>query len=637
MQHDRTILSRIFRSAQARVKRPLQSNRPTVFLALGTAILLALPGFMLLGSADPGSAMRLSQARSFHGTTLGRSIGIGETEPSDNGYRRLEYQQGWPLVIRQDMTRAGLARFKQRTPLVSFVHLTDVHIIDAQSPERIPFARKFGVPYRTDYRNQDALTLHVADSMVQQINALEGGPITRDPLSFAISTGDNGDGRQMNELRNYVNVLDGGMVTTDSSGEGYIGVQDSFVLPGHEALYDQYYHPDPPPAGIQPDLFKREYGFPEYPGLLEAATTNFEATGLDVPWYSAHGNHDSAVFGYFRAVEEDLELYWDPVGTGQIPDYGSQMFLDVPDGMDIEAFEGCLGSPTEACVTQIYTGTLKRPVPANPQRAQYLTEGFLQVHLDSPASPGPIGHGFSEDNLVNNTLYYTFTMSPEIVGIMLDTVNQSGKDSGSIGTIQADWLESQLQAYSSQYLDTSHQITTTVNADRMIVLFSHHNLLTLDNDTSLPGDPDPDKVLADEIEQLLLRYPNVILWINGHSHVNRVWPHRSFRSTAPLKSGFWEINTASHIDFPQQARTIEIVDNQDGTLSIFGVLIDHFAPPETDPARLDLLGLASISRELSVNDPDFWIDFQIGAPGDRNVELLIDRPFALQADKLTND
>ena len=489
--------------------------------------------------------------------------------PSDNGYRRLEYQPGWPLVIRQDMARAGLMRFKQRTPLVSFVHLTDVHIIDAQSPERIPFARKFGVPYRTDYRNQDALTLHVADSMVQQINELEGGPITRDPVAFAISTGDNGDGRQMNELQNYVNVLDGELVTTDSSGEGYVGVQDSFVLPGHEALYDQYYHPDPPPTGVEADLFKRDYGFPEYPGLLEAATTNFEATGLDVPWYSAHGNHDSAVFGYFRAVEEDLELYWDPVGTGQIPDYGSQMFLDVPDGMDIEAFEGCLGSPTEACVTQIYTGTVKRPVPANPQRAQYLTEGFLQMHLDSPASPGPVGHGFSKDNLVNNTLYYTFTMSPEIVGIMLDTVNQSGKDSGSIGTIQADW--------------------------------------------------------------------NVILWINGHSHVNRVWPHRSFRSTAPLQSGFWEINTASHIDFPQQARTIEIVDNQDGTLSIFGVLIDHFAPPATDPARLDLLGLASISRELSVNDPDFWIDFQIGAPGDRNVELLIDRPFAAQAQNPTDD
>ena len=136
---------------------------------------------------------------------------------------------------------------------------------------------------------------------------------------------------------------------------------------------------------------------------------------------------------------------------------------------------------------------------------------------------------------MNNTLYYTFTMGPEIVGIMLDTVNQSGKDSGSIGTIQADWLESQLQAYSSQHLDTSHQITTTANTDRLIVLFSHHNLLTLDNDTSLPGDPDPDKLLADEIEQLLLRYPNVILWVNGHSHVNRVWPHRSFRATAPLQ------------------------------------------------------------------------------------------------------
>ncbi len=604
-----------------RLDRPSQANRPALLLALGALISLILSGCMPVSS---GQASRAAAA----GTTLSESIGFRQDGGDEDGYRTLEYQSGWPLVVRQDLASAHPDRVKQRTPLASFVHLTDVHIIDAQSPERIPFARKFGVPYRTDYRNQDTLTLHVADSMVQRINALEAGAVTGEPFAFVVSTGDNGDGRQMNELQNYINVLDGGMVVTNSSGQGYVGVQDNYILPGHEELYDQYYHPDPPPTGIEPDSFKREHGFPEYPGLLDAATTNFEATGLDSPWYSAHGNHDSAVFGYFRAVQADLDLYWDPVGTGNIPDYGSQMFLDLPDGMDIETFEGCLGAPDPACVAEIYDGALMRPVPANPARAQYLTEDFLQLHFESPASPGPAGHGFTAENRINNTLYYTFTMAPGMVGVMLDTVNQSGKDSGSIGTIQAQWLEAQLQRYSSKYLDASHQITTTGNADGLIVLFSHHNLLTLDNDTSLPGDPDPDKVLSDDLEQMLLRYPNVILWVNGHSHVNRVWAHRSFQSTAPLATGFWEVNTASHIDFPQQARTIEIVDNQDGTLSIFGVLIDHLASPTTDPNRLDVLGLASISRELSVNDPDFQIGFQIGAPGDRNVELLIDHPLA---------
>lgn len=43
-------------------------------------------------------------------------------------------------------------------------------------------------------------------------------------------------------------------------------------------------------------------------------------------------------------------------------------------------------------------------------------------------------------------------------------------------------------------------------------------------------------------------------------------------------SGFWEISTASHIDFPQHARILELVDNGDGTLSIFGTLVDHPAP-----------------------------------------------------------
>ncbi|WP_428354314.1 hypothetical protein [Methyloprofundus sp.] len=346
-----------------------------------------------------------------------------------------------------------------------------------------------------------------------------------------------------------------------------------------------------------------------------------------MPWYSTHGNHDGTVVGYFRALAPQLALYWDQIATGNVPDFGSVMFLDLPTGMSIDTFEDCLGFPTPTCVTSIYENRVTREVPANEDRAQYLTAKFLDMHFQSPALPGPVGHGFTEQNIADNTLYYSFDMSDEVVGIVLDTVNISGEDGGSIGTNQQAWFAEQLQLNSSKYLDSSGNVVTTDNPDKLIVIFSHHNLMTMDNSTSMRGDPDPVKVLAADIEKLVLNYPNVILWVNGHSHVNRIWSHRSFNSTALLIPGFWEVNTASHIDYPQQGRSIEIVDNKDGTLSIFGIIFDHLAPPKPNAANLNILNMASISRELSVNDPDFNLAFQLGEPADLNVELLIKKPF----------
>ena len=72
----------------------------------------------------------------------------------------------------------------------------------------------------------------------------------------------------------------------------------------------------------------------------------------------------------------------------------------------------------------------------------------------------------------------------------------------------------------------------------------------------------------------------MIAWVNGHTHSNQIWAHpRSEKGK--VVGGFWEINTASHIDWPQQARLIEIVDNHDGTLSIFTTMIDHGGPLES--------------------------------------------------------
>ena len=127
---------------------------------------------------------------------------------------------------------------------------------------------------------------------------------------------------------------------------------------------------------------------------------------------------------------------------------------------------------------------------------------------------------------------------------------------------------------------------------------------------------------AEEFVDLLLKYSVVIGWLNGHTHLNQILAHAS------PTGGFWEITTASCIDFPQQQQVVEIVDNRDGTMSLFTTVLDHASPavPGTSDSLADL---ASQSREFAAND---WAETPMmrrGSPLDRNTELLLRAPFDL--------
>ena len=73
---------------------------------------------------------------------------------------------------------------------------------------------------------------------------------------------------------------------------------------------------------------------------------------------------------------------------------------------------------------------------------------------------------------------------------------------------------------------------------------------------------------------------------------------------------------------------LDLVDNRDGTLSIFGTIVDHAADTPGRAAPL----LASIARELAFNDPDSsngedgHPDAR-GEPADRNAELIVANPW----------
>jgi metallophosphoesterase (TIGR03767 family) len=545
-------------------------------------------------------------AASPEGTTLEATV----IRADGDGYLRLLDGPGWATQVRTDLAEPQSGREDRRRPLAAVVHLTDIHLIDAQSTGRVEFLDPYGEPFTAAYRAHETLTLHVANSMVTRVNALPGGPITGRPFDCAVSTGDNIDNYQTNEASWFFGVMDGGRQQANSGApDRYEGVQERG---GAAAAIDStYWHPD---EGIDDEWKAR--GFPTVPGLLDAAIAPFDGPGLSIPWYSTYGNHDGLVQGNVPvtpALEEVLGARWKlvelPAGAGPVAFIGT-VALAEPGSIEAKFESGEYPA---------------REVTPDAGRGTISPRDWVQLHLDSPDTPGPAGHGYTEDHLELPALFYEFEVAPGVVGLSLDT---GGYYSGSLGEDQVAWLKERLAAHSSRHFDEAGTEVTTGNDDRLMIAFSHFNPRSMDSAITNPDRPDEKRIFGDEVVALFHRYPNFVAWINGHHHVNQIEP---MTDPSGRGGGFWDINTASHVDYPQHARLIEVVDNDDGTLSIFSTMIEHAAPAATDYGDTSMLGLAAISRELSANDPQSELAVRLGAEKDLNVELVIAAPFDLKA------
>jgi metallophosphoesterase (TIGR03767 family) len=525
------------------------------------------------------------------------------------GYRHLGDGPGWPIVVRAELAEPKSGREDRRIPMLALVHLTDVHLIDAQSPSRVEFLDRYGPPFESAFRAQETLTTQVATSMMMRINSIPAGPVTGRPFDVCVSTGDNIDNQQHNELDWFITTLDGGHLVPDSGDIGtYEGVQDDV-----DPTDPHYWHPD---EGIADD-YKTLSGFPDHPGLLAAAITAFDAPGLDLPWYSCYGNHDGLVQGNMPGVQPGDVRPLDGIATGPVKP------TNLAAGVSPTDIQNAFANPSSAA-NLLTQGAPFRTVTADVERRAVSIDEWINAHLASPSTPGPHGHGYTEDMLGTTRLYYTFPIAPGVLGISLDTVNHGGYADGSIGEAQMAWLEARLIEASGRYHDAGGTEVRTGHADQLVILFSHHNKSTLANPIPDPTAPTEQRLTFTELHALLLRFPNVIAWINGHTHVNRVNP---VPDPSGYTGGFWEITTAAHVDYPEHARLVELVDNHDGTLSLFTTIVEHAAPAAADPLDLSVLGLASISRELSANDPQVDPVSKLGVPTDLNVELVVRAPF----------
>jgi hypothetical protein len=220
--------------------------RRAAIIGLAAALLAGCGGDRTVTSAEPGSTLR---------STL--------VDPDGDGF--LSPGPGEPLRDRTDLARAA----PPGEALATIAQLTDTHVRDEESPARVPFLARYGGPFSSTFRPQEALSAQVLAAAVRAVD--------RERPDAVVVTGDVVDNAQVDELDLAKRVLDGGRADPDSGAPGYDGVQAP---------------DDPDPLYYRPDV-----DAPRHPGLLTAAQRPFRSSGLRAPWYGVPGNHDVSVAG----------------------------------------------------------------------------------------------------------------------------------------------------------------------------------------------------------------------------------------------------------------------------------------------------------------------------------------------------
>jgi metallophosphoesterase (TIGR03767 family) len=611
---------------------------------LPAAAVLALIALVPAASADPS----------------GRSTLRETVEPgSGTGFVPLQEAGGEPYIVRRGGSAAAQrGRKARRRSLAFFAQLTDPQIADEMSPARVDFVDPAGGAVASSLRPQEALDLQTFDTIVRNVNRNRRSPIRnangrRAKLQFALATGDLADNQQLNETRWFRTVLDGGRIdpfsgkpigagnpcsasaneverlNADVAARRYTGLQDYDDWRGAPAdRYAGFWDPDEAAPTAGPYA-----AFPRYPGLLERGQAPFDAAGLKVPWYVARGNHDGLVQGNAPASTDLFRA----IAVGCLKVFpGGQLDPAAYVGKSADEIFANFDDPN--FIVSLLAGA--RRVPPDADRRIVNKAEYRALMADGSRS----AHGFartprSELQASNGSAsYYAATLRKGIRFIALDTVAEGGGADGNLDEPQFQWLRRELRK--------AHR------RKQIVIVFGHHTLATLNNATAdeaagacQPADEpgcDADARVSTPlhlgtqgsatVRGLLAANRNVIAYVAGHTHENAIEFFDGKRGR-----GFWQINTASHIDWPQQSRLIEVMDNRDGTLSIFGTMLDSAAPQAApEPANaiaLSLRQLVSLSRTLSYNDPQRGatqtpgeVKEQAGGREDRNVELLVRDP-----------
>jgi metallophosphoesterase (TIGR03768 family) len=440
---------------------------------------------------------------------------------SEYGYGLYQYGAGLGYDERLDLMSADYSNVNvtKVSSLLRFFAMTDVHLTDEESPAQAVY---FGIKENgiiSGYSPAMSYSTQMLNAAVQTVNEIN----KKDSLDFGIFLGDLGNSGQYDELRWFIDTLDGKTVNPDS------GIKDD---------------PVPGPNNDYQDEFK--------------------AAGLDgsIPWYTAIGNHDH---------------FW--MGTNPPTDYIKKSYT----GSDILKV-GDIFTPGGFYRSDFYVGTIDgstpdgAPIGAGPvnttapitvssdsNRRFISVEEWMNEFSNTTSSPS--GHGFS--GVEPGFACYTFEPNPNVpirVIVLDDTqteddLDDNGYGHGSLDQKRYDWLVSELDKGQAE--------------DKLMIVAAHIPIGVEMNGSLGPfiGWSTQAAVSEGDLIAKLQTYPNLLMWTSGHRHLNNVTAQYSPDPEHP-ELGFWVVESPSLREFPQQFRTFEVVLNSDNTISLFVTDVD---------------------------------------------------------------
>jgi metallophosphoesterase (TIGR03767 family) len=309
-------------------------------------------------------------------------------------------------------------------------------------------------------------------------------------------------------------------------------------------------------SDADPYYYRPDVDPPRHAGLLAASERAFFSPGLRAPWYPVVGNHDLLVQGNLAPTRQTQAI-----ATG-----GRKLV-----GLNAQA-RGAARS--RRLSPRLVRALLRRGPPgrsihvaADPRRRE-LAPAAVLASLRKASGHG--GNGVLLD--------YAFELGSRVRAIVLDTIDRGVGARGVVRAGQLRWLAAALRAA----------------GEEPVFVFSHSPLASSAGGTA--------------VLRLLDRDPHVVAAVHGDTHRNSIAARRT------PTGGYWLIGTSSLVDYPQQARALELDETAAGGLVLKTWMIDH------DPS----VGPAALSRQLA------YLDYQGGRPrdfagrrADRNARLYL--------------
>jgi metallophosphoesterase (TIGR03768 family) len=460
-----------------------------------------------------------------------------------SGYGTWDFGAGTNEGRKFNLMPAGYKGAGNAARLLSFFSMSDIHITDKESPAQVPYlgwSAGFGQPGPgglniSSYSPIILDTTFHLDAAVKTINALH----RLTPFDFGMALGDNCNASQFNELRWFIDVMDGQYIT--------------------------------PSSGAHLGATNIDYQMP------------YQAAGLDrsIRWYEAIGNHDQMWMGIGYPATEKLRDTF--VGTNilnistngpLIPPGadGTGMYVGVVDGTTP------YGTVIKWGLTNLYATT--------PTVAADTNRHSLSVDLSSPTNyvneffntlSSPKGHGFNLATTTTGSLAACYTFEPltnmPIKVIVLDDTCKSNKQ-GQIATFYGGgWVDAARLAWLTNELQKGQDADQLMIIATHIPIYPQDGLFDTNRNNGAQFYPDPANQTETNLIATLQNYPNLLMVMAGHRHVNVVTPFPSSDPAHP-ENGFWEVETPSLRDFPRQFRTWDIRRNNDNSISILTTDVD---------------------------------------------------------------